>query len=266
MFKYFLINFQAISFLLNNKKLWKHCVIPFLISLLVMAVILYFLFLGYDYLLAPSPTTEETGYFKRALNWVLVHINDGVFSVFKWIIFVVLALAVFWYTYSVFSAIIMLPFLEFLSSEVEAELRGKTLNNPWYTGLLGSILFSFSLTFFKIFFMIVGFVISFVFPPFAIINFFVIAWFCSAESIDYCMSRNLYSVWEKIKFLFQHKFRMVPLGSFSSLIMMIPILGVTQPILAAISGAIYFVSKTPELGINEKYAYLFTKDNSPISK
>lgn len=214
------------------------------------------MFVGFQNLsVTPASNQELTG-FMAIIQWLQAHLLDGIL---KWVVFLILAVLCIWYGFSLVASIFLFPFLEFLSNEVEKELRGKELNNPWYAGIVGSLLFSMGLLLLKLSFLIVGFFISIVFPPFAIINFFFVACFCGTESIDYCMSRNLYSINEKLKFLFKQKFSLLSLGSFSAILLLIPFLGLLQPMLAAVSGAMFFVSKTPELGISEKYKDLLNQ-------
>lgn len=249
-------NFKAISFLLKNPKLWKYCFAPLLISVIVMMGILYLMFVGFQNLSVTPGTEQEPTGVMAIIHWLQAYLLNGLL---KWVVFFILALFCVWYGFSVIASILLFPFLEFLSNEVEKELRGKELNNPWHAGIIGSLFFSMILLLFKLTFLVVGFFISIVFPPFAIINFFIVSGFCSTESVDYCMSRNLYSISEKLKFLFKHKFSLLSLGSFSAILLLVPFLGLLQPMLAVVSGAMFFVSKTPELGISEKYKDLLNQ-------
>ena len=235
-------NLKAISFLLKNPKLWKYCIAPILISMIAMIAILYLMFAGFQNIsFTPASNQEVTG-IAAIVNWLQIHLVDGVL---KWILFILLALLFVWYGFSIVASLLSFPFLEFLSNEVEKELRGKELNYPWYAGLVGSFLFSISLLILKLILIVGVFVVSLMFPPFVIVNFFVISWFCSIESIDYCMSRNLYRVNDKLQFLLKQKFSLISLGSFSALLLLVPLIGLLQPMLAVVSCAMFFVSKTP---------------------
>ena len=119
-------NFSAIIFLFENKRLWKYCLAPFLIALVVMVAIIYLLFIGFNHLPETVSANQEAVGVARFFQWVQSQLVDGIF---KWVLFLILAVIILWYGFSMISSFLMFPFLEFLSNEVEKELRGKELNN-----------------------------------------------------------------------------------------------------------------------------------------
>lgn len=262
MIKSFQINFTAIKILLSHPKLWKYTIVPIILSgLLFVGLLVGLYFLVSHIVSVENKIIEPIGIWQH-IEFYFYTVLDKLEGWIKWILVFVLGIIFIWYLFGIISSIILIPFLEMLSSQVEAILRGgDPIDNPWYRGLISSFLFSSFFTCLKIMFAICSAIIGLLFPPIGIISFFVIAWFCSMEALDLSLSRRLYTVPQKLKFLFGNSKDMVFMGSFSSLLLLVPLVQILQPIIAACAGTILWVQKTPELGVSENFKYLI-KENS----
>lgn len=255
--RYLILNLKAIKFLISNPKYIGLCLLPVFIAFIVTIVLIYFAIMGFQYLTSINPDSTQVYSFLIPVIKFLHYFNDGFL---KWLATIIIILISLWAGFSLITGLLLDPFLEIISNSVEKEIRGQQFDVPWYRGLLGSILFSSGMTIAKAISLFMGFILSFIFPPLAIINFLMIAWYAAAESIDCSMSRHQFSVNQKIKFLFSQKTKLFWLGSFSALLMAIPIINIIQPILATISGTLYFITQTPELGVKEEYKKFLNLD------
>lgn len=257
MFQSFQLNFTAIKILLSNPKLWKYAIIPILISGLLFVGLLVGLFFLVDRIIeVDSKIIEPVGIWQHC-QYYFYYVLDKLSGGLKWVLVFVLGLLFTWYLFGIIASIVLIPFLEMLSAQVEIILRGGSdLDNPWYRGLVSSFLFSLFFTILKIMFAIGCTIIGLIFPPIGILSFVVIAWFCSMEALDLSLSRRLYTAPQKLKFLFGNSKDMISMGSFSSILLLVPIVQILQPVIAACAGTILWVQKTPELGVAEKYKYL----------
>jgi len=256
----FQLNFSAIKILLSNPRLWKYTIIPILLSgVLFIGLLIGLYFLINHFVMIENKIIEPVGiwqHFQYYFYSALHKLQGGL----KWVLFFVLGIVFVWYLFGIIASIVLIPFLEMLSSQVEAILRGGSpIDNPWHRGLISSLSFSLFFTVIKIIFAVFSAIIGLIFPPISIVSFVVIAWFCSMEALDLNLSRRLYSVPQKLKFLLGHSKEMIFMGSFSSLLLLVPFVQILQPVIAACAGTILWVQKTPELGISENFKFIIKK-------
>lgn len=244
----FFLNFDAIKFLLKRPKLILLSLLPLLIALVLTIILIYFIAAGFSYVTNLDATNSQTNWFFTAILYLLHIFHSGFL---KWVAIILISICVLWLSFSLFSGLILSPFLEMISEAVEKELRKEQAHSyPWYKGLVSSLLFSVGLAIIKLITLGLIFLISFTFPPIAIINFILIAWYASAEAIDCSLSRHIYPIQKKISFLLSHKKDLFMLGSFAAILTAIPVLNIIQPVISTIAATMYFVEKTPNTDMN----------------
>lgn len=214
--------------ILNKYKLWKHLVVPGLISLIYVALLIWGAIAFDDKIAEWMVSWVPFAWLRSLLTWVI----SGLFWVFAYFFL--------WLTYRFVVMIILSPFLSKISEKVEFALTGRAAPDTGFSEFFQDILRALVLGVRNLFMELLLTFVGWFIPLFGtVFNYGVSACYAGFGMIDFTLERKRFTVSQSASFMRNHRGLCVGLGLGFQLISLIPIVGwFLAPSLGAVAGTI----------------------------
>lgn len=219
--------FQAIG-VLNKYKLWKHLVVPGLISMLYVVLLLWVSATFDDKLAEWAVSWLPFEWLRKLMAWII----SGIFWVFAYFFFML--------TYRFIVLIILSPFLSKISERVEFAMTGKEAPETGFSEFMQDIGRAIALGIRNLVLELLLTMFGWFIPIFGtFFNYGVTSCYAGFGMIDFTLERKRFSVGQSAAFMRQHRGMCIGLGIGFQLLTLIPLLGwFLAPTLGAVAGTL----------------------------